>query len=123
MFHSTGGREKTLTYMRRRLPGLTPHGCRIPWTRKSGSVAIFAGNGVSLSVCISVPITIMEPKDKSAFQKMELRIPFHGIQRGWLPRNPARAVDLTQFLSASIAVYRPRAEVFVGRCDAKSGKP
>jgi hypothetical protein len=38
-----------------------------------------------------------------------------------LPRNPVRTVDLTQLLSASIAVYRSQAELFDGRCDGKCG--
>jgi hypothetical protein len=40
-----------------------------------------------------------------------------------LLRYPVRSVDLRQLLSASIAVYRPQAESFGGRCDGKFGLP
>jgi hypothetical protein len=40
-----------------------------------------------------------------------------------LLRYPATSVYLRQLLSASIAVYRRQAEVFVGRPDGKFGGP
>jgi hypothetical protein len=50
---------------------------------------------------------------------MELWIPFYGILSAGSLRYPARSFDLRQLLSASIAVYRPQAEIFGGRFDGK----
>jgi hypothetical protein len=62
----------------------------------------------------------METKHNAGFPKMELQIPFYGIQVGWFT---ALFGEIHLLEAIAFGIYRLQAEFSGGRFDGKSGVP